>query len=112
MRIVREYDWPVPIKVPEGSRHVTKNVTVRFRVLGQDRIDQIVHDGDANRADIRLVKEAVVGWADGAFEDEAGNAIPCSAEALDELLGIPYVRVALGQAYIRSLGLPEADRKN
>lgn len=112
MRIVREYDWPVPVKVPEGNRHVTKSVTVRFRVLDQARIDQIVGAGDQNTADIRLVKAAVVGWPDGSFEDEHGNDIPYSDETLDELVRIPYVRVALGQAYIRSLGLPEAERKN
>lgn len=98
------YTWPVEVRVPQdGGTYATQKLEATFRLLDQSRTDDVLERRQALDAD--FAREVWIGW-DGV-EDEAGKPIPFSAEAREQLLGIPYVRAALVRAYFESvLGAP------
>lgn len=92
------YDWPVDVKVPDGGQYKTETFTARFKVIPQDRWDELVA---GQNVDAAVVKDVLVGWADIA--DEQGQPLPFDGSSLEQVLGVPYVRTALVQAYMASL---------
>lgn len=105
------YTWPVDVDVPKDGRHVRARVKVTFRRLLTNRMQEIVDTGDPATADIRLLREAVAGW-EGDLAAVLGEPLDYSPDALEDVLQVSYVRLAMGRAYTRSIGLPEAERKN
>ena len=95
------YNWPVEFKVPvDGGRYENQNFDARFKRLPRERVEQlreqfIKPDGDA----AAIAREVVIGWA--GVEDGSG-AIPFTASALDSVLAIQGVAVALAGAFFGS----------
>lgn len=93
------YTWPVTVKVPvAGGKHDGKQFTCRFRVVPQNRLQQILAEEEVDAA---MLHEALIGW-DGV-QDEAENPLPFNDENRDALLDIPYVAIAVARAYFESI---------
>ncbi len=101
------YLWPVKVQTPvDGGRFREDRFDARFRVLDQDRLDQILDlrgGGGAERADVALLEEVWVGWGERAIGDAAGEPLEFSAENRAKLLKIPYLRLAVARAYFDSV---------
>jgi len=107
-RKASEFKWPVRIPVPEDGRAVAREVTGVFKTVAPERIQQIVQEAIAGirgddaeemqaNADLRLLREVLVGW-DGIV-DEDKQAIAFSDETREALMAVPYVRGAFVEAY-------------
>lgn len=110
-RKANEFKWPVRIPVPEDRRAVTREVTGIFKTVPPERVQQIVRqaiadfgaaadtDGEALQAnaDLRLLREVLVGW-DGIV-DEDKQPLAFADETREALLAVPYVRGAFVDAY-------------
>jgi hypothetical protein len=85
--------WPVRVSIPRDGG-VASKVTFHasFRVLPQDRLDELASASDADWA------EAIVAGWDGVA-DEDGATIEFSPEALARMVQIVYVREAIRLAY-------------
>lgn len=98
----QEYDWPVDIQVPvDGGAFTRRRFTARFRVMDKDRYDELLE----NPAEMEegVLREVLVGWADGEIQSAAGDTLDWSPENRDRLLKIPYVRTAVMTAYVDSI---------
>lgn len=105
-----EFDWPVKVKVPEDGKHVVHEFTCRFRLIDAERMKALTEAGDAEAAR-SLLGEAIVGWGNDVA-DEDGKPIPFSSEALDRMLHVDYVFVAIAEAYHKAVTGKEYARKN
>ena len=111
------YTWPVPISlaINGGKRH-RETFDAEFRRLPQSRINEIVRQaraaergrGDDEIEDHEVARELLVGWS--GVTDDAGNDVPFSEAALNQLLEIPTVAAQIIGAWFDSL--KEAKRKN
>lgn len=85
--------WPVTVNIPQDGGGTTKaTMSVQFEKLSTSRMEELTNE----RED--LLKHAVVGWNEGAVQDEQGQPLAYSDEAKARLLEIPYVRTALFEA--------------
>ncbi|MEA3265220.1 MAG: hypothetical protein U9R07_17245 [Pseudomonadota bacterium] len=92
----------VKVQVPVDRGHEEQSFKATFKVLPIDQLD--AGEGDeANEADrqVRLLKDVIVDLGD--MVDDAGEAIPYSEAIRDQLIGIPYVRIALVRTYIAAI---------
>ncbi|HAT50746.1 MAG: hypothetical protein HQL07_04490 [Nitrospirae bacterium] len=95
----RTVTWPVEVRVPvSGGRFEKAEFQVDFALLDQSRIDEILHAEDRPTSmDVAFLREAVTGFRDVRCED--GGEMAFSSENLGILLGIPYVRNAMIEAF-------------
>lgn len=98
------FTWPVDIKTPADNGGFKKNrIQIDFTALRQSEIDEhLVADDKA------LLLEVVTGWS--GVQDEDGNELEFSEEALERLLDIPAARIAMVTTYLQGVGGYE--RKN
>ncbi len=107
----RQVKWPVTISVPQDGGRVQKHeITARFDILPQSRLDDLVRGQRGADEDKDLLREVLLGW-DGVA-DEDGVAIEFADAPRDQLLDIPYVRGALLKAYFEAASGSAAARKN
>ena len=93
-----EIDWPVDVPVPvDGGKFETQEFPARFRLLDQDKVDEIL-EGKSESPDLALMRAALVGWGKD-FCDDKGKSVPYSDELRDRLLAKPYFRLAVARAY-------------
>ena len=97
------FTWPVEIKVPTDDGYKKHKIKVTFKIIDQDRIDELLRNVDND-----LLREVVLGWK--GVQDEDGNEIPFSDDVLERLLKKGFVRTALAHDYIR--GVNGLERKN
>ncbi len=90
------FTWPVSVLVPTEDGQKECEFTGRFRLLAREAIDKSTADDPVN-ADENLGKLAMTGWGDDLVQD--GKPLPYSVEARDELLKLPFVRLAVARAY-------------
>lgn len=87
------YSWPVVVEFPvSGGKFHKETFDAEFLRLSQTEIAQIgetVNDKDA-------IKRVMVGWK-GVTDN--GEDLPFSEEALDRMLDIPLVSMAILAAY-------------
>ena len=95
----RTVTWPVQVRIPaDGGRFEKADFQVEFALLDQARIDEILNTEDRSTSmDVAFLREVVTGFRDVRRED--GNEMAFSAENLGMLLGIPYVRNAMIDAF-------------
>lgn len=86
----------VPVMVPVDGGHREETFRVRFRVVDAD--DRALNTTEALRT---FLDEAVVGMEDLA--DEAGNPLPFNQAVKDQVLGLPYARLAILKAYMAAV---------
>ena len=102
------FSWPVRIKVPmDGGQFADATFDCTFRALEQGRLEALIQ-GQIGETD--FLKEAVVGPWEGV-QDAAGETLPFSEKARDQMIAIPYVRKAMIVAYREAMN-GEAVRKN
>lgn len=109
------YSWPVSFDVPtDGGRHELQTFDGQFKRLPQSWIGPIVAElqqiedlADLERI-TEIAKEILIGWA-GVTSDD-GAEIPYSERALNQLLEVPLLAVAIVKAYMDSI--KGAKRKN
>ncbi|HSV27963.1 MAG TPA: phage tail assembly chaperone [Candidatus Omnitrophota bacterium] len=107
----KEVTWPVTVRVPGDAGTVsTQTFKATFQILDRDRVDELGKQARANQTlaasisetvdtevDVLVLLEATKGWE--GVEDQSKQAIPFSDEMLRALVGVPYVRQAMFEAY-------------
>jgi hypothetical protein len=88
-----EADWPVSVQVPQDGGSVEEQTFMaRLRLLSEEDLDLVRRGGPDGNDPNAFTKAFWVGF--GASEQEA-----FTPELRDLMLGRPYVRLALHQAY-------------
>lgn len=97
--------WPVVIPVPtDGGDIVNHEIQMDFEVIPLDELANAAPDAGldletaARDATERFMLDVVKGW-DGV-EDENGDPIQFTDEALKRLFRLPYAQVAIVRAYL------------
>ena len=107
----KSYTWPITISEPaDGGRFNDQKVNVKFKMLSQGRIDEIVKNEAEQDADILI--DVLIGWDDGAFNDETGNNLAFNADNKDLILSVPFIRSALVKGFFESISGKQFKRKN
>ena len=109
------YSWPVSFDIPvDGGRHERHTFDGEFKRLPQSRVAPMVAEldrldaaGDLDRL-TEMAAEVLVGWA--GITDDTGKEVPFSQKALEQLLEVPMLAVAILRSYFDSL--KGAKRKN
>ena len=107
----KSYTWPVTISEPiDGGGFNDQKVRVKFKMLSQGRIDEIIKNEAEEDADI--LSDVLIGWDDEAFKDETGVSLSFSPDNKDMILSIPFVRNALVKGFFESIAGKAFKRKN
>jgi hypothetical protein len=109
------YTWPITFDVPvDGGRHERQTFDGEFKRMPQSKIGPMVAElqrledlGDLERI-TEIAQDVLVGWS--GINDDNGKEIPFSQAALQQLLEVPFLAVAILKAYIDSI--KGAKRKN
>jgi hypothetical protein len=109
------YSWPVSFDIPvDGGRHERQTFDGEFKRLPQSRVAPMVAEldrldaaGDLDRL-TEMAGEVLVGWS--GITDDTGKDVPFSQKALEQLLEVPMLAVAILRSYFDSL--KGAKRKN
>ena len=109
------YIWPVTVEIPiDGGRFDRQTFDAEFKRLPQSKVGPMVAElqrledlGDLNRI-TEIAADVLVGWSGMTGDD--GKAIPYSQQALERLLEVPFLAVAVLKSYIDSI--KGAKRKN
>ncbi len=85
--------WTVKINMPvDGGDTKEIKCQMQFKYLEQDALDKAM-----KKKDSELLKDVVLDWKE--VGDETGNELPFSEENLSAMTNIPYVRVAMVNAF-------------
>ena len=109
------YSWPVSFDVPvDGGRHERQTFDGEFKRLPQSKIGPMVAElgkledlGELDRI-TEIASDVLIGWS--GINDDDGKEIPFSQKALEQLLEVPFLAVAVLKAYMDSI--KGAKRKN
>lgn len=97
------YSWPVSCELPiDGGEYETQVFEATFKRKTQSWITDIskqMDDDKVTTADV--ARELVIGWS--GITDDAGKEVPFSQAALDQVLDVPTVAVAIVSAFFRSV---------
>src|SRR6266853_6202464 len=97
---VRKVKWPVDVQIPLDGGKVRKvRFTGELEILTSDEYETELAQGD-------VLARVLTGWE--GVQDEAGEPIEFSEEERAKLCAIPYVRLALMQAYLQASAGREA----
>jgi hypothetical protein len=109
------FTWPVTFDVPvDGGRHERQTFDGEFKRLPQSKVGPIMADLQKieNFEDLERITEIaadlLVGWSGVTADD--GKDIPYSQKALEQVLEVPLLAVAVVKAYVD--GVKGAKRKN
>lgn len=103
-KLVDEYvvDRTVTVKVPgNGESFVEQKFTARFRVMDSDTAAAFhtrMEESERPETDRDLLREVFVAIVDGVVDDD-GNPVPDSEAAREQMMRVPFVRIALLEAY-------------
>lgn len=98
---IQEYFWNITISEPVDGGFSDQKVRVKFKMLKQERIDEIIKNEAEEDADI--LDEVLVGWDEQSFKDEQGNNLVFSQENKDLVLSVPFVRTAMVKGFFASI---------
>ena len=109
------YSWPVSFDVPvDGGRHEKQTFDGEFKRLPQSKIGPMVAElgkledlGELDRI-TEIASDVLIGWS--GINDDDGKEMPFSQKALEQLLEVPFLAVAVLKAYVDSI--KGAKRKN
>ena len=95
-----QFTHPVPVMVPaDGGGHDEQTLKVRFRVRAVDDLNQ--HDRMTPEGTEAFLRAIVVRFEDVVGED--GEPIPSSDDLTEQLLALPFVRMAVVQGYFNAV---------
>ena len=107
----KSYIWPITISEPvDGGSFNDQKVRVKFKMLAQSRIDEVIKNEAEEDADI--LTDVLIGWDDGAFKDESGADLVFNADNKDLILSVPFVRSALIKGFFASIAGKQLKIKN
>lgn len=109
LKIVKnpEFSAQAKVTVPTDRGQVEHTFTVRFRAL--TRSEEAGYDAFNAASTDDFIRKIVVGW-DG-LQGEDGKTLEFSAEALDLLIDLHYVRMGIVQAYTAAISGTKAPRR-
>ena len=104
------YIWPVTVEIPiDGGRFDRQTFDAEFKRLPQTRNNAIIQAArEEATTDLEVANEVLAGWK--GINDDAGDEVPFSETAKQQLLDVPGVCAAIVEGYINSL--VGAKRKN
>lgn len=109
MTEMKSINWPVMVSVPQDGGNVMKySFTADFNLLSGPDFQAIYNKG-GNDED--LLRSVVVGFG-ADLQDQQGAVIPFSAENLEAVIAVPYVRGAMVNAYLDLSNGRKASTKN
>lgn len=88
-----KFTHPVTVMVPVDGGHKEQTFTCTFRVADVEALDKL-KDEEGQKG---LLQRVICGMADLVGEDD--QPLPYSDELRDQLIGVPYVRLAMLVAY-------------
>lgn len=92
----------VKVQVPVDGGHKEQSFKATFRVLPLDQLKAADDEaGDEQAYQETTLRKVIVGLDD--LVDDADQPIDYSDAIRDQLIGVPYVRIALMQTYIRAI---------
>src|SRR5258708_24628713 len=101
---VGKVKWPVDVQIPQDGGKVQKvRFTAELEILSNEEYETVLAEGD-------VLARVLTGWE--GVQTEEGEVIEFSEEERKKLCAIPYVRLALMQAYVQASAGREAARKN
>lgn len=106
LQVDPRWSWPVRVRVPvDGGRYEDQVFDATFVLVDERRVRELT---DADPSGRTLLEVAVADWA-GVVEADK-RPVPYTTSALSAMIGIPFVRAALLEAYRDSI--TGAARKN
>lgn len=90
-----EFTTAVKVQIPTSGGHTEASFNARFKVLTVSETEAFNMLSTEGTSD--YLRTILIGW-DGVIGDE-GEPISFSDEARDQLIDIPYVRVAILSSY-------------
>jgi len=90
----------VKVMVPVDGGHVEQSFKATFRVLQLDQLS----DGEgltAEEEQTQTLRKVICDLTD--IEGDDGKALPYSEQLRDQMIGIPYVRIALMKTYLAAV---------
>lgn len=107
------FNWTVRVPVPGNDDYSHAELPLTFQAVTQNELDRMRGIGlgefEAPPTDAEIVRRVVVGWP--ALKDAAGNDVPFSHTALEQMLAAPMLRQATVATYMAAMS-GMAARKN
>ncbi|MCV2349339.1 phage tail assembly chaperone [Paucibacter sp. Y2R2-4] len=107
------FTWTVNVPVPGQDQYQFAKLPLEFVQVDQAQLDKFrgigLAEGEALPSDADIVRRVVVGWPD--LKNAAGEPVPFSPEALEQLMLAPIVRSAIVATYMAAMS-GGAARKN
>lgn len=94
-----EFTHPVAVMVPQDDGHREETFKARFKVLPDDDVDG--YDVSTKDGLKEFLRQVWLGASD--IQDDDGQVVAWSIDLRDQLLGLPYVRLALLRTYMSAL---------
>lgn len=90
--------WPVTVQKPvDGGAVEEERFEAQFLLIGQDEIEAVSGATGGQKA---MLARVLVGWRGVAQQDK--GELPFTAENRDLVIDVPYVRRALGRAFLNA----------
>ncbi len=104
----RRVTWPVTVNEPIDGGTVKKSeIKASFDLLPSSESDALLTGTDGNKA---LLRRALNGWE--GLSEEDGTEIPFTAESVERVIDVTFVRVALLNSYFQAASGTAAQEKN
>jgi hypothetical protein len=118
---IRCYRWPVDVRVPiDGGRHTTMRFKASFRVLPQDRQEELQRQAETRGGalplqsaedgfNVKLLREVLVDWEDVLDGDPPAQVALIDPETGrftepgERAIQTPFIQAALVTAYFDSI---------
>lgn len=94
---IPKFTRPVQVLVPTDGGHIEQSFKATFIVEDVEKLSEIQDEGGQ-----KAVLQRVVCHMDDLVGDD-DQALPYSDTLRDQLIGIPYVRIALFQTYLTAV---------
>lgn len=91
------FTWPVTVFVPTNAGQEEQSFTGHFRLLPKAELEELLAK-DPGNDDATVCRAALVGWGDDLVTEEKAQ-VPFSKDALEQLVMVPFIRVAIARAY-------------
>lgn len=94
---IPKFTHPVSVMVPTDGGHVEQSFKTTFIVEDVEKLSDIQDEGGQKA----VLQRVVCHMDDLVGEDD--QALPYSDALRDQLIGVPYVRIALFQSYLAAV---------
>jgi hypothetical protein len=97
------YTWPVSLEIPiDGGKYERSTFKGKFKRITQSRAREMATSvGDGDTTEVDVCREVLIGWE--GITDDQGEPEAFSQSKLNQLLEIPLVANAIGEAFFESM---------